>query len=414
MHLTPAEKAMARLLRDSHLAADYDLPRLFNDYAAALGVQPVTIYLVDLQAHVLVPFLGPDGPGPDQHIEPLSIDGTLAGRAFQLVEVISQSLEDGSGAERVWLPLLDGTERLGLLGVTVSGPDVLAADDCDLRERLLMFASIAAEMVTTKTLYGDTLVRLRRTSEMGLAAEKQWSLLPPLTYANQRITVCGGLEPAYEVGGDTFDYAVDAHGAHFAILDGMGHGLRSAQLAALAVTAYRNARRSGRNLVGTAQLLDGAIAAVFEEEAFLTGVLAELDTDSGALTWINAGHPSPLLLREGRLVKELESVPELPIGLGGLVDERPPHIGQETLQPGDVLLFYSDGVVEARSPQGEFFGATRLVELVTLHLAAGLPMPETMRRVIRSLLDHQQGQLHDDASLLLVQYRPELQSALLP
>lgn len=414
MRLTAAELAIARLLRASHLAGAPDLPGLLSDYAATLGVEPIAIYLSDLQGHVLIPFVGPDGPGLDHHVESLDIDGTLAGRAFQLAEIISHSLDDGDGSERVWLPLLDGTERLGLLGVTVSAPGALDADDGALRQRLLMFASVAAELIMTKTLYGDTLVRLRRTSEMGLAAEMQWSLLPPPTFANSRITVCGGLEPAYEVGGDTFDYAVDAQGAHLAIFDGMGHGLRSAQLAALAVTAYRNARRGGRTLVRTAQLIDSAVAASFEEDAFLTGLVAQLDTHTGALRWVNAGHPSPLLLREGRLVKELESEPALPLGLGGLIDQRTPHVGQETLQPGDVALFYSDGVVEARSPRGEFFGATRLVELVTRHLAAGLPMPETMRRVIRSLLDHQQGQLDDDASLLFVQYQPEDQGAMLP
>ena len=61
----------------------------------------------------------------------------------------------------------------------------------------------------TKTLYGDTIVRLRRRAEMGLAAEMQWSLLPPLTFACPQLSVAGVLEPAYEVAGDTFDYAVD-------------------------------------------------------------------------------------------------------------------------------------------------------------------------------------------------------------
>jgi serine phosphatase RsbU (regulator of sigma subunit) len=89
-------------------------------------------------------------------------------------------------------------------------------------------------------------------------------------------------------------------------------------------------------------------------------------------------------------------------------------LGAETLQPDDQVLFYSDGVVEARSPRGEFFGTERLVDLVVRNLAAGLPAPETMRRVIHALLDHQQGQLDDDASLFLVQYRPETQEPLLP
>ena len=414
MELTPHEAAMVRLLREAHLAGDHDLPQLFEDYAAALGVSPLVVYLSDLQGRVLIPFLGTRSADRDEQLESLSIDATVAGRAFQLVEVLTQTIEDGSGRQRIWLPMLDGIERLGLLSVVAPDADVLDDHAGALRQRLLAFASLAAELVMTKTMYGDTLVRARRTSTMGLAAEKQWSLLPPSTYANHKVTICGGLEPAYEVGGDTFDYAVDAHRAHLAIFDGMGHGLRSAQLAALAVTAYRNARRTDTSLERTVQVVDDAVTGAFDGDAFLTGQLAELDTDSGALTWVNAGHPAPLLLRDGRLVKELDTEPMLPIGLGSLATESQHQGGHEVLQPGDVVVFYSDGVVEARSPDGDFFGAGRLVDLVTTHLAAELPMPETMRRVIHALLEHQQGQLDDDASLLFVQFQPADQSALLP
>ena len=82
-----------------------------------------------------------------------------------------------------------------------------------------------------------------------------------------------------------------------------------------------------------------------------------------------------------------------------------PAVGVEQLEPGDRVLFYTDGVIEARSPNGEFFGADRLTDLVTGQFAGGLPAPETMRRVVRTLLEHQQGQLSDDASLLLLEWR---------
>lgn len=68
-----------------------------------------------------------------------------------------------------------------------------------------------------------------------------------------------------------------------------------------------------------------------------------------------------------------------------------------------MLLLYTDGVTEARSPDGEFFGLTRLVDMVTRNLAAGLPAPETMPRVVNALLDHQAGDL-DDATLLFVEW----------
>lgn len=312
---------------------------------------------------------------------------------------------------RVWLPMLDGTERLGLLAVTVSA-DTWSHDPV-LRSRLSRFAAVAAELVMTKTMYGDTLVRLRRTSEMSLAAEMQWSLLPPLTFASTSLTIAGGLEPAYEVAGDTIVDAVDRSFARLAIFDGMGHGLRSAQLTSLTVAAYRNARRGGKDLVDTVAFIDDAVTTSYPD-AFITGQIVELELATGLVQWVNVGHPDPLLIRHGRLVKALHSPPRPPFGLGALSRSGSVQIDREQLEPNDLLVLYSDGVTEARSPQGEFFGTDRLVDLLVRNIAAALPAPETTRRVIRALLDHQADDLADDASLLIVQYRPDNQADLLP
>ena len=302
----------------------------------------------------------------------------------------------------MWLPLLNGTERLGVLGLTLP---TTTLDHAPAMRRVHRFVSVIAELVMTKTLYGDSIVRVRRTSPMTLAAEIQWSLLPPLTFVNQSVTVAGGLEPAYEVAGDSLDYAVDAGVARFAVFDGMGHGIVSAQLISLVVAAYRNARRAGQSLPDTATHIETAVNDVFRVESFATGLLCELDTTTGRFTWISAGHHEPLLLRDGKLVRALEVEPLLPLGLNqALTQKISTAVGTEQLQPGDRLLVYTDGVTEARSPDGEFFGLTRLIDLVTRNLAAELPAPETMRRVVHALLEHQAGDLDDDATLLLVEW----------
>src|SRR3712207_3484581 len=201
---------------------------------------------------------------------------------------------------------------------------------------------------------------------MTLAAEIQWSLLPPLTFVNQSVTVAGGLEPAYEVAGDSLDYAIDRGIARFAVFDGMGHGIVSAQLISLVVAAYRNARRAGQSLTDAAAHIESAVNDVFRVESFATALLCELDTTTGRLTWISAGHHEPLLLRAGHLVRALQVEPLLPLGLNqGLMQAVTAPLGREQLQPGDMLLLYTDGVTEARSPDGEFFGQDRLVDLVT-------------------------------------------------
>jgi hypothetical protein len=407
----PFARAVHDLLSESHLLAGYRLPELANRYVSAFGGTEALCYLSDLQQNVLVPFLGPDGVGSGQHVESLAVESTLAGRAYQQNQMLVQ--RHPSGTATVMLPMLDGAERVGVLAVTVASddPEYIAAR----QEVLHVFASLLAELVAVKTMYGDTIVRQRRQSQMGLAAELQWSVLPPLTFACPEVTVAAVLEPAYEVAGDTFDYAVDAGVAQVAVFDGMGHGLSSAQLALMAVTAYRHARRAGRSLEQCALAIDDTLLTAFGGTSFTTGVLAELDTDTGALRWVNAGHPEPLLLRHGRLVKSLHVQPRPPLGmkLSGVDVSREPLIGSVQLEPEDCVLFYTDGVIEARSPDGDFFGEQRLVDLVVRNLAAELPAPETMRRVVRALLDHQQGTLTDDASLALLQW-PTARAAMAP
>lgn len=398
------EQGMDQLIRVSHIAAPDDLPTTVADAASLFDAWDITIYLADLQQRVLVPFQTAGRRNNDDFPHVLGVDATVAGRAFQQMQRLTQPAAPRPEDDRVqvWQPLIDGTERLGVIGLTV--PTAMLGDDAGM-SRLEVFTSVVAELVATKTMYGDSIVRLRRTNHMTLAAEVQWSLLPPLTFANHSVTVAGALEPAYEVAGDSLDYAVDAGIARFAIFDGMGHGIVSAQLISLVVAAYRNARRAGQSLSETASHIESAVNDVFRAESFATGLLCELDTTRGLLTWISAGHYEPLLLRDGRLVRALKVEPLLPMGLNQQLSRTASaSIGTEQLQPGDMLLLYTDGVIEARSPDGEFFGQARLVDLITRNLAAGLPAPETMRRGVHALLEHQAGDLDDDATLLLVEW----------
>ncbi len=158
--LTDAERAADELLDQAHLCAPHQLPGLLARHGEQLGVAGALVYLADLQQDVLVPFLGSQGPALDEIAVALGVDATLAGRAYQQVEVLTQDLP--SGRARVWLPLLDGSDRLGVLSVTVADPEDLQAAGGVLLTRLRRFASMAAELVMTNMLYGDTLVRLRR------------------------------------------------------------------------------------------------------------------------------------------------------------------------------------------------------------------------------------------------------------
>jgi len=397
------------LLNASHLAAPHELPGLIAAHAVKLGARDAVVYLVDLQQTVLVPFHGSATQTEHQH-EALSVDSTLAGRCFQTTEVLIQRLGHDAAGVMVWIPVLNGTERLGALCVTVDQhPTVL------LELRLRRLAAVAAELMMTKTLYGDTIVQTRRQVPMSLAAEIQWALLPPLTFACSDVIIAGAMEPAYTVAGDSIDYAVDPGCARVAVFDAMGHGLDSALLASLTVAAYRHARRGGKPLVDTALDIDSTVHAQHKGAAFTTGVLAELDTASGLLRWLSAGHPQPLLLRRGARARALLVQPSLPFGLeAGLGADRAFAVGTERLEPGDRVVFYSDGITEARAPDGSFFGVERLVDFLNRQSDDDVPPPEAVRRLMRALMVHQQGHLSDDATLLMVEWRSHREHVLLP
>ena len=387
------------LLHASHLLAPDDLASTVAAHARSMGARETVIYLVDYEQATLVPLPGAGVPERQE----LAIEATLAGRAFRRVEVVTSSATGGS--HRLWLPLLDGVERLGVVELVLP-----AEPDADLEEDFRALISLVAELVVVHGAYGDVFTRLRRRRTFSLAAEIQWGLLPPLTFGTERVVITGGLEPAYDIGGDTFDYAVNGDTADLLILDSLGHGLPAAVLASVAVGAYRHARRTMLDLPDIAQQVNAAIAGQFGASQFATAALARLDLDTGRLRWINAGHPPPLILRGSSLVRPPPCPPHRPLGL----QDAKPDYCETRLEPGDRLLLYTDGITEARSPDGEFFGEQRLADFIAAAVAAGDPAPEMVRRLMRRLLVHQADQLQDDATIVVLEWRTGEEHRLLP
>ena len=391
--------ALDEVLRGSYLMAPDALGALAAAGAAHLGASSAVLWLVDYEQRLLVPVL----PGRQAPRERLSVDGSVAGRAFRGVDTVETEVE---GGRRVWVPLLDGVERLGVLEVVVPNGGKPLAEQ--LHHMLGQLAHLMAELLISNSQYTDHYEWFRRQEPMSLPAEMQHELLPPLTFGTDRFVVSGLLAPAYEVGGDAFDYALNGNIAHLALFDAVGHGLQASLLANLAVSCYRNTRRSGLDLAHSAVALDQVLAEMFGGERFVTGLLAQLDIDTGELRLVNAGHPEPLLLRGTQVVKELRAEPATPLGLNGLLDEVTPGsfpVLVEQLQPGDRLLLATDGVDEARNAEGDFFGRERLAQFAAKEAASGAPTPELMRRLQQAVLRHQIGHLQDDATMLLVEWR---------
>ncbi len=398
-----AASVFGAVLAATHLSRPDDLADDLLEFARPLGITELVLYLADYEQTTLIPV-----PRLRRPVERsvLRIDGTLGGRAFTTSSPYDTDADE-PGRRRLWMPLIDGTDRLGVVEMIVPAP--LDREQLTYCER---YTHLAAQLVVGKGLYGDVFERVRRRQPMSVAAELQWRLLPPLVFATQGLVVAAALEPCYTVGGDTFDYAVNGRTAHLAVFDAMGHGLSAAGTAAVAVSAYRNARRQLLDLAGTYAEIDATLLGEYGGERFATGVLARLDLPTGRLSWVNAGHPPPLLLRRGKLVKVLQCRPSTPLGVPFGADAV--TIGEEDLEPGDRILLYTDGVTEARTADGRFFDADRLAEFLEREAADGRPTPETLRRLRHAILAHQNGQLQDDATALLVEWRRDTEQALIP
>jgi hypothetical protein len=380
-------EAVQELLLSAQEAVPAQFPALLMDVAGGVDADALVVYLADYAQVRLTPFTGEGTP----ERESVPVDGTLAGRAYALGVPV-----EGDGGSRLWLPVSDAGHRIGVLEVT--GPK--AVDD-GVRAALTALASAVAGLISARWRYADAVERLRRGSAMQVATEVVWNLLPPLTFHSTAVGVSGILEPCYDVGGDAFDYAIDGGRLHLAIFDSVGHGMTASTLTTVALNAYRNARRCGLDLADTARSVDKWVNAQFPE-LFVTGTLAELALDDGTLSWISAGHPGGLLLRGNQLVRELTAPTALPLGLGRL--SGPPVVAQEQLEPEDRILFYTDGVIEARDADGTFFGQDRLVDFVGRTLTDEVSPAETMRRLVRAILEHQHEQLQDDATALLLHW----------
>jgi len=380
--------ALAWLLQASHQLAPTGLSDAVAEALARLGARSSSLFLVDHDQRSLHPL----GPGAAA-LRSFDIDGTIGGRAFTLERTVT--VPTGGGV-RMWLPLIDGTARLGVMCVELDGA---TAGDAAITSGVERVATLAAELLVSKGQYTDAFELVRRHQQMSLEAELQRANLPPGALVTPEVTVAGILLPAYEVAGDSFDYALDADGLHVAIVDSVGHELRSSLISHLVQGSLRNSRRSGIGLPGAYAAADAAVARVFPDLRFATAAFGRLEPGSGRFRWVSAGHPPPLLVRGGKVVGEAPTVPVVPIGLGG----EHPTVNEVVLDAGDALLLYTDGATEGGDRGAERFGLDRLADLLGRVLLAGLPPSEVLRRLVRAVLEHSAYVLRDDTTLVLVE-----------
>lgn len=298
----------------------------------------------------------------------------------------------------VIVPVAARQLREGVVEVVIDRPTVSHRDV----ERVRSSALLLGYVLNAADRWTDEFHVTRRRHEMSLPAEMQWSQLPLAAFSSSDVSVAGALEPAYDVGGDTFDYACDADRLSAAVFDAMGHGLTAARLSALGIATYRNARRRGDDIGDQATTIHDALRPVFDREGYMTAVMVEIDLRHPERSRIlRAGHHPPILQRAGDPPKVLEVDGGLPFGMpfDGSVPVLP-----LSLRVGDRLVLFSDGVTEARPEGGDAFGLGSLMrELETLR---DVSPREMTRRVTGAVRAYRADDLADDATILAIDILP--------
>ncbi|WP_405592416.1 PP2C family protein-serine/threonine phosphatase [Streptomyces sp. NBC_01190] len=315
---------------------------------------------------------------------------TLRGTVYDdVIRTQKPAIEDSSRGTytRVVAPVTNRGDAIGLLELFLP-----AAPDAEVMREIGVSAHALAYIVIANRSFTDVYQWGRRTSPLSLAAEIQHRLLPAsLACEAAQFAVAGALEPAELVGGDTFDYVIDRDAVQLSVTDAMGHDVQASLLATLVVGALRRARRAGGSLLEQAREADQAMRD-HGREGYVTGQLLRISLLDGRAEFVNAGHPWPLLLRDGQVRQIIPEV-DLPFGV------QPPHtyrVQPLDLRPGDRLVMLTDGMLERNARN---LGLPELIaETRALHPR------EAARALIGAIVNASGGHLEDDATVMCLDW----------
>ncbi len=320
-----------------------------------------------------------------EQAETLPLEGTVYERVLRTQQLDIVRVGDGA---RLTVPVTDRGDAIGLLEMTLPRyPVPTEIADVASAAHALAYVVIAARRHTDVFEWGQ------RSAPFNLAAEIQRRLLPAAyTCEAGQFTLAGWLEPAASVGGDTFDYSLVRDTLLISITAAVGHQVAAALVATLLVGALRNARRKGLDLADQARYANDALAENAAPGQFVTGQLVQVDLRAATAVIVNAGHTLPLRLRDGR-VEEIELLIEPPFGV---VPGKSFQVQAFPLQPGDRLVFLTDGMLERNAASLDV--ATALADSAARHPR------EVVHELGAAVLRATDGDLKDDATMVCLDW----------
>ncbi|GAB2581419.1 PP2C family protein-serine/threonine phosphatase [Streptomyces capparidis] len=353
---------------------------LIEQYAA----ESVELFMADYGLSVLQPV-----SVLPHTLEPVSVHDSPAGRAFGAQAPFVQAERDGS--VRVHLPVTVRGDRLGVLSVALRDEEQAHRD----LDELAQIADVLAHEVIVAERDTDLYLQARRRDRLTLAAEMQWQLLPGRSCKRPEYELGAQLEPAYAIFGDNFDWSATADHLMLYVSNGMGEGIEASLLTNLALNALRNARRAGIPIADQAALADQAVYAHYRGRCYLSVLMLDFELATGRAWVVDAGSPQLLRLRGGT-VERISFDAQLPLGMFEETD----YVAQQfQVEPGDRLVFVSDGVHAVASPGGEAYGEAALARAITATRL--LPAAEVPRALLRELTGHRGRPAPDDDALVV-------------
>lgn len=283
---------------------------------------------------------------------------------------------------------------------SVTGVLVLGGDGPFSMEELAALEELGSRVgsaVHVAEAFTDSINRGRRHQHPSIAAELQQDSLPPGELYTARAGIAGAIEPAYDIGGDWFDYALNDDRLFVAVCDAVGRGIEAAAVASISLGAVRNARRKGYSLPEIMHETHRAVISSTSSEQFATLLVAEIDLTERRMQLIDAGHPCPIIVDENGDASVLPCSPIYP-PVGSLDEGASYEPRTYELEPGSRLLFISDGIPECRNSQQVPLGNDRLLRFA--QQGANLPPLHFIRSIMDSVLAFSDGPLRDDATIV--------------
>jgi len=234
--------------------------------------------------------------------------------------------------------------------------------------------------------------------DVELAAQVQRLFLPLDKPAIAGLQIAGMMQPARGVSGDYYDYIpIDAHTTQIVIADVAGKGVPAALLMSATAAAMRLEANHERSMLEQVERLNSGIHAVSDAERYVTLLLAEIDVHKRTLQYVNCGHNPALLLQASTGTLTRLNSTCAPIGLS---PEEICELTSTGLGPGDVVVFYTDGVTEAGNQLGKEFGMERLS--ATVRSGASLSAEDLMINIYNAAADFCGDDFSDDVTILVV------------